>query len=74
MPAMQALALVLSQEGKGVEYIVADASRALTKQERKPPLTRSMVTFTKYLKHYLWGKEFILYNYLRWLHNCYVTG
>lgn len=54
----------------------AYASRALTKQERKYATTKkellSMVTFTKYFKHYLLGKESILrtdHNSLRWLYN-----
>lgn len=67
---------VLSQVVDGVEQVIAYASRALTKQERKYATTKkellSMVTFTKYFKHYLLGKEFILrtdHNSLRWLHN-----
>lgn len=66
----------MSQEGNGVEYVVAYASRDLTKQERKYTTTKkallSMVTFMKYFKHCLLGKEFILHtdhNALRWLHN-----
>ncbi|KAJ8016328.1 hypothetical protein DPEC_G00006050 [Dallia pectoralis] len=67
---------VLSQEVDGLEQVIAYASRALTKQERKYATTKKellgMVTFTKYFKHYLLGKEFILrtdHNSLRWLHN-----
>lgn len=67
---------VLSQEEGGLERVVAYASRALTKQERKYATTKkellSMVTFTKYFKHYLLGREFVLrtdHNSLRWLHN-----
>lgn len=67
---------VLSQEWGGHERVVAYASRALTKQERKYATTKkellSMVMFTKHFKHYLLGKEFVLrtdHNSLRWLHN-----
>lgn len=68
---------VLSQEGEGgVERVMAYASRALTKEERKYAATKkellSMVFFTKHFKHYLLGKEFILrtdHSSLRWLHN-----
>lgn len=67
---------VLSQAEGETERVVAYASRALTKQERKYATTKkellSMVTFTKHFKHYLLGKEFILrtdHNSLRWLHN-----
>lgn len=67
---------VLSQEEGGLERVVAYASRALTKQERKYATTKkellSVVTFTKYFKHYLLGREFVLrtdHSSLRWLHN-----
>lgn len=67
---------VLSQVEGGREGVIAHASRALTKQERKYATTKkellSMVTFIKYFKHYLLGKEFVLWtdhNSLRWLHN-----
>ena len=67
---------VLSQEEGGCEQVIAYASRALTKQERKYATTKkellSMVTFIKHFKHYLLGKEFVLrtdHNSLRWLHN-----
>lgn len=67
---------VLSQEEGGMERVVAYASRALTKQERKYATTKkellSMVAFTKHFKHFLLGKEFVLrtdHNSLRWLHN-----
>lgn len=67
---------VVSQEEGGLERVVAYASRALTKQERKYATTKkellSMVTFTKHFKHYLLGREFVLrtdHNSLRWLHN-----
>ncbi|KAL2087309.1 hypothetical protein ACEWY4_018368 [Coilia grayii] len=67
---------VLSQEGLEGEYVIAYASRALSKQERKYATTKkellSMVTFIKHFKHYLLGKEFILrtdHASLRWLHN-----
>lgn len=66
---------VLSQEVDGLERVVAYASRALTKQERKNATTKkellNLVEF-KYFKHYLLGKEFILrtdHSSLRWLHN-----
>ena len=67
---------VLSQEEGGFEQVIAYASRALTKQERKYATTKkellSMVPFIKHFKHYLLGKEFVLrtdHNSLRWLHN-----
>lgn len=67
---------VLSQEDAGHERVIAYASRALTKQERKYATTKkellSVVTFTKHFKHYLLGKEFVLrtdHSSLRWLHN-----
>lgn len=67
---------VLSQEDEGQERVIAYASRALTKQERKYATTKkellSMVTFIKHFKHYLLGKEFVLrtdHNSLKWLHN-----
>lgn len=67
---------VLSQEVDGLERVVAYASRALTKQERKYATTKKellgVVAFTKYFKHFLLGKEFLLrtdHNSLRWLHN-----
>lgn len=67
---------VLSQEHVGQEQVIAYASRALTKQERRYATTKkellSVVTFTKHFKHYLLGKEFVLrtdHSSLRWLHN-----
>lgn len=67
---------VLLQEKDGVEWVIAYASRTLTKQERQYVTSKkellSMVAFTKYFKNYLLGKEFILrtdYTSLRWLHN-----
>jgi len=67
---------VLSQEEGGLERVIAYASRGLTKEERKYATTKkellAMVTFTKYFKHFLLGKEFVLrtdHNSLRWLHN-----
>ena len=67
---------VLSQEEGGAECVVAYASRALTKEERRYATTKkellAMVTFTKFFKHYLLGKEFVLrtdHGSLRWLHN-----
>lgn len=67
---------VLSQEDGGRERVIAHASRALTKQERKYATTKkelvSMVTIIKHFKHYLLGKQFVLrtdHNSLRWVHN-----
>lgn len=67
---------VLSQEEAGQEHVIAYASRALTKSERKYATTKkellSMVAFITHFKHYLLGKEFVLrtdHNSLRWLHN-----
>lgn len=70
------IGVVLSQEEGGQEHVIAYASRALTKLERKYATTKkellSMVTYTKHFKHYLLGKEFVLrtdHNSLRWLHH-----
>ena len=59
-----------------MERVIAYASRALTKEERKYATTKkellAMVAFTKFFKHYLLGKEFTLrtdHGSLRWLHN-----
>uniref|UniRef100_A0A8C6M0S4 ribonuclease H n=1 Tax=Nothobranchius furzeri TaxID=105023 RepID=A0A8C6M0S4_NOTFU len=67
---------VLSQVGGLGEWVIAYASRALTKQERKYATTKKellgMVVFTKHFKHYLLGREFALrtdHNSLSWLHN-----
>ncbi|KAL7871035.1 hypothetical protein SRHO_G00085320 [Serrasalmus rhombeus] len=67
---------VLSQEVDGIERVIAYGSRALSKAERRYATTKkellSMVVFTKYFKHYLLDREFILrtdHNSLRWLHN-----
>ena len=54
---------VLSQDN-GLERVIAYASRALTKAERKYATREKkllvMVTFTRYFQHYLLGREFIL--------------
>uniref|UniRef100_A0A3B3QC10 Gypsy retrotransposon integrase-like protein 1 n=1 Tax=Paramormyrops kingsleyae TaxID=1676925 RepID=A0A3B3QC10_9TELE len=67
---------VLSQETEGGERVVAYASRALTKAERRYATTKkellSMVTFMKHFRHYLLGREFVLrtdHNSLRWLNS-----
>ena len=67
---------VISQEEGGMERVIAYASRALTKAERKYATTKkellAMVVYTKHFRHYLLGKEFVLrtdHNSLWWLHN-----
>lgn len=67
---------ILSQEVDGLERVVAYASWASSKAERRYATTkkelRSMVTFINYFKHYLLGREFVLrteHNSLKWLHN-----
>lgn len=70
------IGVVLSQEVEGLERVVAYASHALSKAERRYATTKKellgMVTFVNYFKHYLLGREFVLridHNSLRWLHN-----
>ena len=65
---------VLSQMDEGQERVVAYASKALSKSERRYCVTRkellAVVYFTKYFKHYLYGRKFTLrtdHNSLRWL-------
>ena len=57
-----AIGAVLSQNIEGQEKVVAYASRALTKSERKYCVTRkellAVVHFVKYFRHYLYGKRF----------------
>lgn len=67
---------VLSQEEGWLERVIAYAGRALTEEERNYATTKkellAIVTFTKYFKHFLLGKEFLLrtdHNSSRWLHN-----
>ena len=66
---------VLSQIQGGYERVIAYASRTLEKAEQNYCVTRkemlATVFFTKYFKHYLLGRHFILrtdHGSLRWLH------
>ena len=65
---------VLSQVKDGEEQVIAYGSRALTKPERRYCVTRkellAVVYFTRYFRHYLLGKRFVLrtdHAPLRWL-------
>ena len=65
---------VLSQKQSGEELVIAYGSRLLTKSERNYCTTRkellAVVYFTRYFKHYLLGKKFLLrtdHGSLRWL-------
>ncbi|MCG8109893.1 MAG: hypothetical protein JAZ10_03920, partial [Candidatus Thiodiazotropha endolucinida] len=67
---------VLSQIQEGEERVIAYASRTLEKSEQNYCVTRkemlAVVFFTKYFKHYLLGRHFVLrtdHGSLRWLHN-----
>ena len=72
-----AVGAVLSQVQDDREKIVAFASRSLTKAERKYCVaTRkellAVVHFTKYFKHYLSGKQFLVrtdHSSIQWLLN-----
>ena len=56
-----AIGAVLSHNIEGQEKVVAYASRALTKSERKYCVKRkellAVVHFVKYFRHYLYGKK-----------------
>ena len=61
---------------EGQENVIAYASKALSKSGRRYCVTRkeflAVVYFTKYFKHYLYGRKFTLrtdHNSLRWLTN-----
>lgn len=65
---------VLSQLQDGAEKVIAYASRTLSPAEQKYCVTRkemlSVVFFTKYFRHYLLGRHFIIrtdHSSLRWL-------
>ena len=67
---------VLSQQGENGEQVIAYASRALTKPERRYCVTRrellSAVTFIHHFRPYLLGRHFTLrsdHQSLVWLHN-----
>ena len=67
---------VLSQIQDGHERVISYASRRLTKSERRYCVTRkellAVVFFTKYFKHYLLGRKFLIrtdHSSLRWLLN-----
>ena len=71
-----AIGAVLSQTVNGQERVIAFASRALTKAERRYCVTRkellALVHFVKYFRHYLYGKSFTVrtdHGSLRWLMN-----
>lgn len=59
-----AICAVLLQVQDGREKVIAFASRSLTKAERKYCVTRkellAVLYFTKYFKHYLSGKQFLV--------------
>ena len=67
---------VLSQTYDGKERVVAYASRALSKAEKRYSVTRrellAVVTFIRHFKYYLYGRRFLLrtdHGSLRWLCN-----
>ena len=67
---------VLSQVQDGEERVIAYASRALNKHEKKYCVTRkellAAVNFIKYFRNYLYGRPFILrvdHSALRWIRN-----
>ena len=71
-----AIGAVLSQVQDGREKVIAFPSRSLTKAKRKYCVTRKelldVVHFTKYFKHYLSGKQFLVrtdHSSLQWLLN-----
>jgi hypothetical protein len=71
-----AIGAVLSQVQDGRERVIAYGSRCLDKPERNYCVTRremlAVVYFTKYFKHYLLGRRFLLrtdYESLSWLQN-----
>lgn len=70
-----AIGAVLTQIQDGQERVIAYASRTLEKPEQNYCVTRkemlAVVFFTKYFKHYLLGRRFILrtdHGSLPWLH------
>ena len=69
-----AIGAVLSQIQDDKEQVIAYASRSLTKSERNYCVTKkellAIVTFVKYFRHYLYGKQFTIrtdHSSLRWL-------
>lgn len=67
---------VLSQMHEEGERVVAYASRALSKQEKRYSTTKkellAVVVFLKHFRHYLYGRKFLLrtdHSSLRWLRN-----
>ena len=67
---------VLSQHKEGKEFVIAYASRSLTKAERNYSVTRrellAVVTFTNHFRQYLLGQQFLLrtdHCSLTWLTN-----
>ena len=70
------LGAVLSQVSNGEERVLAYASRALSRTERKYCATRremlALVWAARHFRPYLYGKKFTLrtdHNSLKWLHN-----
>ena len=71
-----AIGAVLSQKTDDGEKVIAYASRALSKSERKYCVTRkellAVVHFVKYFRHYLYGRHFVVrtdHSSLKWLLN-----
>ena len=69
-----AIGAVLSQKIGDKEFVIAYASKSLSKAERRYCVTRkelyAVVYFTKYFKHYWVGKQFLLrtdHSSIRWL-------
>ena len=67
---------VLSQIQDGEERVIAYASKALNKAQQRYCTTYiellAVVTFTKYFKHYLWGRHFLVrtdHASIKWLKN-----
>jgi len=74
--SQEGIGTVLSQIIDGNEQVIAYASRALSKAERKYSVTRkellAVVTFTNHFRPYLLGRNFALrtdHSSLTWLHN-----
>ena len=66
----------MSQHKNGKEYVIAYASRSLTKAERNYSVTHrelfAVVTFTNHFQQYLLGRQFLLrtdHHSLTWLTN-----
>ena len=71
-----AMGAVLAQVQDGLERAICYASKAFSKSQTKYSTTRrellSIVTFTRFFRHYLLGRKFTLvtdHRALQWLHN-----